>query len=490
MADTHFPYSEKVMDHFRNPRNVGVMENPSGVGKVGNPICGDVMELFIKVENGVITDAKFRTFGCLPPEEEVVTEEGGWEKISLIKKGRVLLDSEGKRTEVIEEYEREYTGMLLKITPCLSPFNTFCVTPEHPVLAVKREWVEAKRRNLTSAWLVDKEKLADTKCDYLKAKYLRPSDYLIYVFNPLVEDHPFFTKEVMRLVGYYLAEGYLTAQGGGVAFTFPKEERRPIREIKKLLFKVAQKEPKERVKGNASEVYVGSKKLASFLQEVAGPVAGEKSLNPKVMLLPFEKQWEMVKACFPGDGVLFKRRTSHHTFRVITTSRRLAIQIQEILARGGIFTSIQEVGKTSPSIGSDKIKDSIIYNLRFVSKKSHHFPTNNKYFLVPIKKVEKVDYQGPVYNLQVAFEPNTYLIKGFAVHNCGAAIATSSMVTELVKGKRIEEALKISNKAVVEALGGLPPLKMHCSLLAEEALKSAIEDYRKREASRKETGKC
>lgn len=64
MAETPLPYSEKVMDHFRNPRNVGVMENPSGVGKVGNPVCGDVMELFIKVENDVITDTRFRTFGC------------------------------------------------------------------------------------------------------------------------------------------------------------------------------------------------------------------------------------------------------------------------------------------------------------------------------------------------------------------------------------------------------------------------------------------
>jgi nitrogen fixation NifU-like protein len=61
---TKTPYSEKVMEHFRNPRNVGVIENASGVGKVGNPVCGDVMELFIKVENDTVTDAKFRTFGC------------------------------------------------------------------------------------------------------------------------------------------------------------------------------------------------------------------------------------------------------------------------------------------------------------------------------------------------------------------------------------------------------------------------------------------
>ena len=57
-------YSNKVMEHFAHPRNVGVIEDPSGIGKVGNPVCGDIMELYIKVDNGKITDAKFRTFGC------------------------------------------------------------------------------------------------------------------------------------------------------------------------------------------------------------------------------------------------------------------------------------------------------------------------------------------------------------------------------------------------------------------------------------------
>ncbi len=58
------PYSEKVMEHFRNPRNVGEMENPDGIGHVGNPVCGDIMELYIKVEDEKIIDAKFKTFGC------------------------------------------------------------------------------------------------------------------------------------------------------------------------------------------------------------------------------------------------------------------------------------------------------------------------------------------------------------------------------------------------------------------------------------------
>jgi nitrogen fixation protein NifU and related proteins len=80
-------YSEKVMDHFQNPRNVGKMENPDGIGKQGNPICGDVMELAIKVNDGIIEDAKFQTFGCCAAiaTSSIVTE---------LVKGKTLEDAE------------------------------------------------------------------------------------------------------------------------------------------------------------------------------------------------------------------------------------------------------------------------------------------------------------------------------------------------------------------------------------------------------------
>ena len=57
-------YTEKVMEHFMNPHNAGIMENPDGYGKVGNASCGDIMEIFLRIENDIITDVKFRTFGC------------------------------------------------------------------------------------------------------------------------------------------------------------------------------------------------------------------------------------------------------------------------------------------------------------------------------------------------------------------------------------------------------------------------------------------
>ena len=69
----------------------------------------------------------------------------------------------------------------------------------------------------------------------------------------------------------------------------------------------------------------------------------------------------------------------------------------------------------------------------------------------------------------------------FKTFGCGAAVATSSMATELIKGKSIDDALKLTNKAVVEALDGLPPVKLHCSVLAEQAIKAALSDYYKKQ---------
>ena len=57
-------YSETVMDHFKHPRNVGEMQDPSGVGEVGNAVCGDIMKIYLKIENDIVTDVKFETFGC------------------------------------------------------------------------------------------------------------------------------------------------------------------------------------------------------------------------------------------------------------------------------------------------------------------------------------------------------------------------------------------------------------------------------------------
>ena len=88
---------------------------------------------------------------------------------------------------------------------------------------------------------------------------------------------------------------------------------------------------------------------------------------------------------------------------------------------------------------------------------------------------------GDIMKMYLKIDENGVIVDcKFKTFGCGAAIATSSMATELIKGKSVKEALALTNSAVVEALDGLPPVKVHCSVLAEEAVRSAIADYYKR----------
>lgn len=89
---------------------------------------------------------------------------------------------------------------------------------------------------------------------------------------------------------------------------------------------------------------------------------------------------------------------------------------------------------------------------------------------------------GDIMRIYLDIDEDTKIVKDckFKTFGCGAAVATSSMATELVKGKTIYEALEVTNKAVMEALDGLPPVKVHCSVLAEQAIKAAVSDYYER----------
>lgn len=87
---------------------------------------------------------------------------------------------------------------------------------------------------------------------------------------------------------------------------------------------------------------------------------------------------------------------------------------------------------------------------------------------------------GDIMKISLKIEDDIIKDAKFKTFGCGAAVATSSMATEMIIGKSVDEALKVTNKAVMEALDGLPPVKVHCSVLAEEAIKSAINDYNKK----------
>jgi NifU-like protein involved in Fe-S cluster formation len=478
-------YSQKVLQHVKKPQNLGEIKNPDGMATVGNPVCGDVMRLFIKVEKKkgqeFIKDIKFQTLGCLPGEEEIVLSNGDWGKIKDILLHSKVINGNGKETITVESYKRKYKGTILKIIPFVSPFNSFSLTPNHPVLSIKRKWLKKTRKSSSKCGLlrVDKKELSALKPDYIMANELDKGDYLIFSFSRTIKDKRFFNQKMMRLLGYYLSEGYITG-GNVINFSFNRKEKKLIEEVKFLVFEITHKKTSERTRKNVTEIRFCSKKWADMFYSTAGRLAKNKNLSPSVLSLPFKKQWEMVKTYMLGDGDIYRRRpTDSETCRITTVSKSLAVQIQKILARGGIFASLRQILKKNCQIDGRKLKDSIQYLISFKLERKHKFVHKYlDYFLVPIRKIEKKYFNDFVYNFQVAEEPNSYLARGFIVHNCGAAIATSSMITTMVKGKPLNQAEKITNQAIAEALGGLPPVKMHCSVLAAEALQKAIADYR------------
>lgn len=490
------PYTQKVIEYFKHPKNMGRMKNPDGIGRVGNVTCGDVMWLYIKIgkdkkRREIIKDIKFETFGCLLPREEVLINKGDWEQIRQVQNGDYVLNGNGQNAQVVETSVRKYKGPVLTIIPFVSTFNKFSVTPEHPIFCIKRHWLKSVRKSSKICeWLRIKEReLLLIKPRYILAEDLKESDYLVFVSNKKIKDSPLLTKDIMKLVGYYLAEGYTTANDSVLTFAFSKDEnneseKENISELESLLFKITKKRPKERIRRTAKEVYICSRKWASFFASVAGKLAPYKKLSEEIRLLPFEKQWEMVKTYLKGDGNLYRRRVNNiPAYRVATASRKLAIQIQEILTRGDIFSSIKEdtdIERRS-YIEGRKVSAKPLYEISFKLERKHKFiHSSGKYFLVPVRKIEKKYYKGNVYNFQVAGRQNSYLVKGFVVHNCVAAIATSSVITDLAKGKTLDEALKIEREGIVKSLGGLPIIKIHCSVLAASALSEAIYDYFKK----------
>lgn len=110
-----------------------------------------------------------------------------------------------------------------------------------------------------------------------------------------------------------------------------------------------------------------------------------------------------------------------------------------------------------------------------------------------VGKIENPDGVGEVGNVKcgdimkiyIKVDNNVITDVKFNTFGCGSAIASSSMATEMIKGKSIDDALKVTNKAVAEALDGLPPHKMHCSVLAEEAIEAAINDYKDKQKNKK-----
>jgi len=501
-------YNPKVLDHFRNPKNMGRMRNPDGVGKVGNVIC-------VLPDTNVHINSKTVLVSTLKKDNRVLSHDGKYHKIKSIS--RRLVDEE--------------------VFSLKNKFGEIFLTSDHMVLGVKvprgRHFSYTRRKKRFSKdpfWFHVSEL---NRGDLIAYPILKETDDIGEIRPEVKRLKPDFksrdipekikiNSDFLRLAGYYLSGGCLQDKVSRMrlGFVFNSKEEGFIKDVCLLIERIFGLKPKiEASKKTATRIYANNALMVRLFKRLFGKGAEEKHIPQFIMTLPPEKQKELVLGMWRGDGFFSARRRPRAGYS--TVSYQLAQQLKILLLRQGIIPSIY-IDKAEEKDGA---RDKKFYRIHVGERSSLEklakilgAPFSNKkgvrvhswiekgYAFLPITKVEKFNYQGEVYNLEVD-QAKSFTSDAAALHNCGdimwlylkvaknkkgeeviadvkfetfgcvAAIATSSIITELAKGKTLKEALAIDRKKIVSSLGGLPPVKTHCSVLAADALAEAVYDY-------------
>ena len=504
-------YSEKVIEHFRNPRNMGEMKDADGIGTVGNPVC-------------------------VIPETDIISNPAPI-PISDLNLDDKVLSHDGKFHEITKKFKRKYSGSILMIKNRLG--KTF-LTSDHLIYGFKVPkshtycYNRNKRRLVQYAsWWHPSDLDKNDIIIYPIPQEIKDVEYIEFDIKKAKYDFKSITipskikidKDFLRFAGYFLAEGSTRVQKCKTytTLTFNIKEKKYIEDCLNLIKKIFKLDAKveRRPKRKTVNIIIYNVHLTRFLRELFGGCANKKKIPKFMMLLPLEKQAELIKGMWYGDGYVDKNkpRASYSTI-----SKQLAQQIKILLLRQGIIPSIYEENeKTSKGVNHkksyriyvldkpslEKLASILEVNFNLKDKTLCNAWIENGLLFVPVTEIKEIKYDGWVHNLEVK-ESHSYATASLLLHNCGdlmtiyikvkdnrivdikfqtfgcaAAIATSSMITELAKGKTLEEAMKITRKDVADELDGLPPIKMHCSNLAADALHAAIKDYWEKQKKKK-----
>ena len=503
-------YSDKVMELFRHPKNIGEIKGADAVGKVGNPVC-------LPVGSMIHANDKFRD-------------------IDLLEAGQKVMSTDGHYNKIQRTISRNYNGEMLRIKNKLG--ITF-LTPEHEVLAIK----------VPKRWKYSYAKGKKTlHADWHHASELEKGDLAVY---PVVIeekdtefiDVPTSTKkwdfrsrkvpsrikvdsEFLKFCGYYLAEGYLSDKVTKtvLGLTFNTSETDLVNDVEKSVKGIFGIKIKKRVIQNRKtiQVEINNVFVVRLFKSLFGTGAANKKIPHWMMLLPSKKQKSLLFGLWKGDGY-FNGKKPRAGYATI--SYQLMEQIKTLLLKQEIIPSIytEKVKRSKDGVFHKKV-----YRIHVGEKKSlgrlakilrEKIETKkpeatdswfvDNHLVVPITGISKLHYDGTVHNLEIE-NSKSYVTESLSVHNCGdlmwvylkieknekgedfikdikvktfgcvSAIATSSALTEIVKGMKLVEAEKITRENVADYVGGLPPAKIHCSVLAVDGLQKAIEEYKKK----------
>jgi len=498
-------YSEKVMEEFRNPKNMGKIDKPDAIGEVGNPVC-------------------------LIPKTKIYTKKGLIE-IKEIKKREFVLNHKGVYDKVSKTFKREYKGKIIKVK---NKLGINFITPEHQIFAVKvpktyHFFHHKNKKRLFADWFHAEEL---EKGDLITYPILKEEKNKKYIsFEQKRKKFDFKSKKIpnkikinsdfLRFAGYYLSEGNIREKVGKtyLGLTFSSKEDFLADDAIKIINKNfgIEAKKKKREKQNTIIVEINSVWISRLFIKLFNKGAKNKRIPLELMLLSPEKQKNLLYGLWMGDGYFNPKRPRAG---YSTISYELCQQIKTLLLRQKIIPSIYtEKEKRVKGVNHQKSfrihvgerksleKLAEILKIPFKLKK----PTltdswfDSNYLYIPITNIEKTNYKGKVYNLEIK-NKHSFTTESLTLHNCGdmlkvylkikdntikdvkietfgcvSAIAASSKATEMIKGKTLEEAMELTEKEVADALDGLPPIKMHCSVLAVKAIRKAITEYKEKQ---------
>ena len=376
--------------------------------------------------------------GCLPEWEEVSCGDE-MRNIRDVALHDTVLNANGEEDAVAKIMRRRFRGDLVEISP-RSAGNRFHVTAEHPVYAIRRERVRSSLR--PRGWPdINMAKLAAAEPEYVPAGELVPGDLLVFPVNKVERDDSTLSDDFLRLLGYYVAEGCATMFNGckAVEFSFGLHEPEHVEEARRLIERLTGKRGSvtHDEKRHGAYLVVYSNELWDQLVEHGGKYAHGKRFSKAVMDLPPARQSIALETYYRGDGSV-ARSAKLTIVRACTVSRTLAFQVQEMWARQGRFAYINVVEPFDETMQDGRtIHHSRRYILYYAKNtRSRRAIERDGYFLVPVRDIRRQPYDGHVYNFETAGEPHSYLVKGFAVHNCTAPMRDENQlhaaVVELV----------------------------------------------------------
>jgi len=362
--------------------------------------------------------------GCLPADEEVSYGDE-LRSIRDVAIGDTVLNSLGEEAQVAKIMRRPYAGKLIAITP-RSPANRFSVTSEHPVLVIPRSAISRGTRDPKGLADLDERQLAAASPRFVRAGELQLGDLLCYPINKVERDDATLEDDFLRLLGYYVAKGCVTQfnRCPGVEWSFGSHELEHIEDVCRLVQNLTGKRPSVSHDHRKHGLYLrtDSQQLCWLMERHGGTFAHGKRFSKSVMDLPPPRQKLVLESYGRGDGSS-AQRGKLRGIRAATVSRTLAFQLQEIWSRNGVFVFVHErqvLTQRMPrgrTIGH-RPTTWVLYHSE--GARGPRAIRHGEVFLVPVLKIERRPHAGYVYNFETRSEPHSYLVKGFAVHNCTA----------------------------------------------------------------------